>query len=76
MNTLIKEHTKQTSKEIIDNRLLQEVKTELRYSNKTIAEISNDLNFSEPSNLTRFFRKIEGVSPSRYRKKYQNDNNQ
>ncbi len=73
LNKLVKEHTGHSSKEIINNRLLQEVKRELRYSAKTIAEIAYDLNFSEPNNLTRFFRKMEGVSPVAYRKSAQND---
>lgn len=73
LNTLVKTHTGLNSKQIINNRLLQEVKTELRYSDKTIAEISHDLNFSEPNNLTRFFREMEGISPTTYRKNTQND---
>lgn len=75
MNAMLKEHTGHTSKEIISNRLLQEVKTELRYSHKTITEIADALNFSEPNNLTRFFSKMEGVSPYTYRINYQNDSN-
>ncbi len=67
MNRMVKEHTGHTSKEVINNRLLQEVKMELRHTNKTIAEIANELNFSEPNNLTRFFKKMEGVSPGIYR---------
>jgi AraC family transcriptional activator of pobA len=73
LNAMIKAHTGQTTKQIINSRLLQEVKTELRYSNKTIAEISHELNFSDPNNLTRFFRKMEGISPASYRKNNQND---
>ena len=55
LNTIVKKHFGNTIKEIISNRLLQEIKMELRYSNKTIAEISSALNFSEPNNLARFF---------------------
>ena len=73
LNRLAKAQTGHSSKEMINNRLLQEVKMELRYSTKTIAEIAYDLNFSEPNNLTRFFRKMEGVSPVTYRKSAQND---
>jgi AraC-like DNA-binding protein len=73
LNKMIKAHTGQTTKQIINSRLLQEVKTELRYSQKTIAEISHSLNFSDPNNLTRFFRKMEGINPISYRKKHQND---
>lgn len=73
LNALVKKHTRHTSKEIINNRLLLEVKTELRYTQKTVAEIAFELNFSEPNNLTRFFRKMEGVNPTEYRHNYQND---
>jgi AraC-like DNA-binding protein len=75
LNTMVKSHLGGTSKEIINNRLLHEVKMELRYSTKTIAEIAIDLHFSESNNLTRFFKKLEGVSPSRYREDYHNDSN-
>lgn len=75
LNVIMKEHTGHTSKEIINARLLQEVKTELRYTHKTIAEIAHALNFSEPNNLTRFFGRMEGISPSLYRCICQNDSN-
>ncbi len=68
LNALVKQHADCTSKELINNRLLQEVKTELRYTDKTIAEIAHALNFSESNNLTRFFQKMEDMSPSSYRK--------
>ena len=70
LNAMVKAHTGHTPKQIINNRLLQEIQMELRYSNKTIAEISYSLNFSEPNNLTRFFRKMRGVSPTAYRDEY------
>lgn len=67
MNRMVKEHTGHTTKEVINNRLLQEIKSKLRYTPKTIAEIADDLNFSEPNNLTRFFRNMVGTSPAKYR---------
>ncbi|MFT5983897.1 MAG: AraC family transcriptional activator of pobA [Ulvibacter sp.] len=73
LNKGIKEYFGCTSKEIIHFRLLQEIKMELRYSDKTISEISDALNFSEANNLTRFFNRLEGVTPSMYRQNYQND---
>lgn len=75
LNTMLKIHTRHTTKETINHRLLLEVKTELRYTHKTIAEIADALNFSEPNNLTRFFIKMEGENPSVYRNNYQNDSN-
>jgi len=75
LNKMVKAHTGLTSKSLINNRLLQEVKMELRYTDKTIAEIAFALNFSEPNNLTRFFKNLEGITPSVYRDNYQNDSN-
>lgn len=62
LNTMTKEHSGHTSKEIINNRLLQEIKIELQYSNKTITEIANALNFSEANNLTRFLKKLASIA--------------
>ncbi len=75
LNKVSKEYFGCTSKEIIHFRLLQEIKMELRYSNKTISEIADALNFSEANNLTRFFNRLEGTTPSMYRLNYQNDSN-
>ena len=76
LNTMVKEHTGNTSKQVISNRLLQEVKRGLRYTQKSISQIAFDLNFKEANNMTRFFRSNIGVSPKSYRVKYQNDRNQ
>lgn len=73
MSELVKSHLGVTPKEVINSRLLQEVKIELRYSYKTVAEIAHELNFSEPNNLTRFFKQMEGLNPSAYRSVFQND---
>ena len=73
LNKLVKNTFGNTSKELIQARLLQEIKMELRYSQQTISEIAYTMNFSEPNNLTRFFHRLEGISPSVYREKYQND---
>ncbi|WP_430409385.1 helix-turn-helix domain-containing protein [Kordia sp.] len=73
LNEIVKIHFGSTSIEIIHFRLLQEIKMELRYSNKTVAEIANELSFSEANNMTRFFNRHENVTPSSYRQYYQND---
>ncbi len=73
LNNSIKNYTGHTTKDLIHSRLLQEIKMELLYSEKTIQEIANTLSFSEPNNLTRFFMRLEGTSPSEYRMNYQID---
>jgi len=75
LNSTVKKYMGTTSKDAIHFRLLQEIKMELLYSDKTISEIAMELNFSEANNLTRFFNRLEGVSPSSYKKNYQNDSN-
>ena len=37
-------------------------------TDKSILEISNDLNFQNPSNFNRAFKDFTGLSPSQYRK--------
>ena len=73
LNRIVKAHFGNTVKETIHFRLLQEIKLELMYSDKTISEIAKDLNFSEANNLTRFFNRLEGVPPTLFREKWQND---
>lgn len=68
LNRIVKTHFGNTVKETIQFRLLQEIKMELLYSEKTILEIANDLNFSEANNMTRFFNRLEGIPPSSFKK--------
>ncbi|NLR59265.1 AraC family transcriptional regulator [Chitinophaga polysaccharea] len=55
---------------IIRNELLQSCKDALLASNKTIAEISYEHNFSAPSNFVRFFKSLAKISPAAYRSAY------
>jgi len=72
LNKILKAYNGLTAQQMIHKRLLQEIKTELRYTNKTINEIAIDLSFSEANNLSRFFLKKELITPLKYRK-MQND---
>ena len=71
LNRIIKTHFGNTVKETIHFRLLQEIKLELIYSDKSISEIARELNFSEANNLTRFFNRLENIPPTLFREKYQ-----
>ncbi|WP_298417758.1 AraC family transcriptional regulator [uncultured Kordia sp.] len=72
LNSIVKKYTGNTSKDAIHFRLLQEIKMELLYSDKTISEIAMDLNFSEANNLTRFFSRLEGITPTKFRNQLPN----
>jgi AraC family transcriptional regulator, transcriptional activator of pobA len=55
---------------LIKERLLTEIKRELLFTNKSIKEISFEMNFSDVSNFIRFFKKHSGSNPCKYRLKY------
>lgn len=50
-------------------RVLAESKSLILYTNFDISEIAYQLNFSDPANFGKFFRKATGMSPSEFRKK-------
>ena len=72
LNKAIKKQFGVTAIEMLKNRLLHEVKSELMYSHKTIAEIAYELRFSEPNHLNRFFKERTTVTPKKFRDTYQN----
>ena len=53
--------------EIIKDRLTTEIKKALMFSDKTVSEIAYDLNFSEPGNMNRFFKKMVNITPLEHR---------
>ena len=73
LNAAIKKQFGVTASEMIKERLIFEIKSELLYSTKNISEIAYELNFSEPNNLIRLFKAKTGLSPNAFRKTYQND---
>src|SRR5690554_2643625 len=68
LTTTVKKHTGKSAKDIINERLLVESKSLLKYSGLDIAEIGYRLNFQEPTHFTRFFRKQSGTTPNQFRK--------
>lgn len=49
-------------------RLATEARSLIQYTDFEIAEIAYQLNFSDPANFGKFFKKQVGLSPSEYRK--------
>ena len=66
---LIKEVSGKTAARWIDEAVILEAKTMLRYSEMSIQEIANALNFSTQSFFGKYFKQHTGVSPSRYKHK-------
>lgn len=61
-----------SAKQFIINRILLEIKRYLGQGELTINEISDLMGFDEPSNLTKFFKRYEGVSPKEFKTEYFN----
>lgn len=65
-NLFGKVHDK-TPLQMIQNRIMLEVRRLLKYSSKPISEIGYEVGFNDPQTFSRFFKKNEGVSPSEFR---------
>jgi len=68
LTTAVKQNTGKTAKEIIHNRIYLESKNMLAFSSLGISEIAYQLNFQEPTHFTRFFKKLSGTTPHKFRK--------
>lgn len=60
--------TGRTPAQIIQHRILVEAKRSLIYTEKTVAETGYELGFDDPAYFTRFFTRIEGETPTRFRR--------
>lgn len=59
--------TGQSAKVLIDRRLALEAARLLIHTDASIAELSYQLGFSEPTNFVRFFARMNGTTPARFR---------
>jgi AraC family transcriptional activator of pobA len=67
LNRLCLQQVDTTAKTIIQDRLLIEIKRRLIYTREPLERIAYALGFKDPSYFSRFFKKLEGISPSLYR---------
>ena len=70
LSTLVKEKTGKTVHEWIDEYISVESKALLRSTKMTIEQISDSLSFSSQDNFSKFFKRVVGISPTEYRKRY------
>jgi len=68
LNEICKSVTGSTTKEIIDNYLILEIKRYLAVSDISVKELTYQLGFDEPTNFVKFFKKHPGQSPVQFRK--------
>ena len=68
LSQCVKSATDKNALAFINERLLTESKSLIRFTDFDIAEISYQLNFSDPANFGKFFKKNTGITPLEYRK--------
>ncbi len=69
LSTAIKRLTGRSVSDWINSTLISEIKLMLKVTDKTVLEISEELNFSSPSVFVQFFRHNTGITPLQYRKR-------
>lgn len=67
LSLLIKDFSGKSAAEWIDNYVITEAKTLLRYSTMSIQEVAYELNFSSQSFFGKYFKHLTGMSPSEYK---------
>lgn len=64
LNKSIKKTLDKTAQTLLNEMLILEAQSLLKYSDLTISQIANQLCKSTPSNFSRFFKNQTGISPS------------
>ncbi|MBQ4380649.1 MAG: AraC family transcriptional regulator, partial [Bacteroidaceae bacterium] len=57
-------------KMIIDEKLVKKIELLLKTTERNVQEIAYECGFSSQAHLANYFKKLRGVSPTGYRKKY------
>ena len=70
LNRVTQEIKQQTAKNYINEVLVLEMKRFLMNTSLSIKEVAFKTGFDEPTNFVKYFKKISGVTPITFRKKY------
>lgn len=68
LNRLSRSLMNQTVSQMIQARLVLEVKRRLIYTRATLDEIAADMGFKDPGYFSRYFKRAVGMPPGRFRK--------
>ncbi len=67
ISNLFSKVSEKTPLQIIQNRIMIEVRRKLRYTDMPVSEIGYEVGYQDIQSFSRFFKKHEGVSPSEFR---------
>lgn len=68
LSTIIREASGQTVMEWINQAVVLEAKVLLKHSDLLVFQISDELNFPNPSFFSKFFKRMTGMTPAEYQK--------
>ena len=68
LNTIIRQTSQQTVMDWINQSIILEAKVLLKHSNRLVYQISDELNFPNPSFFSKFFKRMTGMTPQEYQK--------
>ena len=67
LSKIVKDTSGQSAPQWIDQYVILEAKQLLKHSDRCIKEISDELNFPNPSFFFKYFKKHTGLTPNQYR---------
>ncbi len=67
LSETVKNITGRTSTDLINDRIIIEIKRMLLQTDLTISEIGYKLNFSDQSYFSKYFKKLTGITPQHFR---------
>ena len=67
LSTVVRQASGATAKEWIDRALILRIKAALKHTDKTIAQISEEMNFGNPAFFSKYFKRLTGQTPLAYR---------
>lgn len=67
LSRVVKLASRRTVMSFVDHALLEELKRRLKLTDDSLGQIAFDLNFSDQSALSKFFVRLTGTTPKRYR---------
>lgn len=67
LGTIIRQASGVTAKGWIDRAIITRIKVELRHTDKSITDISEEMNFPTPSFFCKYFKRMTGQTPLEYR---------
>jgi AraC-like DNA-binding protein len=68
LTNTVKQTTGKSPCDFMEERFLSEAQKMLKDTNLSVADIGEKLGWNDPSNFTKFFKNMSGITPLQYRK--------